>query len=59
MKSSESTPHKESDSTDPWTFVAKYKLKVENELKNIANLKYTILRLPIVYGIGDRKGLSE
>lgn len=59
MSSNENTSHKESDSTNPWTFVAKYKLKVENELKNIPNLKYTILRLPIVYGTGDRKGLSE
>lgn len=59
MNSNEKNPHKEEDSTSPWTFIAKYKLKVEKGLKNIPNLRYTILRLPIVYGIGDKKGLSK
>lgn len=30
---------------------------MEAELSEIANLKYTILRLPIVYGLSDRNGL--
>ncbi|CAB0039865.1 unnamed protein product [Trichogramma brassicae] len=36
----------------------KYKLQVENELKNIPGLKYTILRPAIVYGPGDKTGLA-
>ncbi|XP_034940864.1 uncharacterized protein [Chelonus insularis] len=58
MYSSEKLPHKEDDPTDPWTFIAKHKLQVENDLKNISNLKYTILRPAIVYGIGDKNGLA-
>ncbi|CAH1974613.1 unnamed protein product [Acanthoscelides obtectus] len=49
--------HKESDPVHPWTSVAKWKRKVEEELPNILNLDYTIIRLPIVYGRGDRTGL--
>ncbi|XP_076672863.1 3 beta-hydroxysteroid dehydrogenase/Delta 5--_4-isomerase [Andrena cerasifolii] len=51
-------PLKEEDAGEPWTFVAKYKLQVENDLKNIPNLKYTVLRPAIVYGCGDRSGLA-
>lgn len=58
VNSSDKIAHKENDKTDPWTFVAKYKLKVEKDLETIPNLKYTILRLPIVYGVSDRKGLT-
>jgi len=32
---------------------------VEKELKHIPGLKYTILRLPVVYGKGDKRGLSK
>lgn len=49
---------KENDKVIPITSVAKYKYKVEKELKNIPNLNYTIVRPAIVYGIGDRTGLS-
>lgn len=48
----------EEENGDPWTFVAKYKLQVEQDLKNIPDLKYTILRPAIVYGPGDRNGLG-
>ncbi|XP_043270051.1 uncharacterized protein YbjS [Venturia canescens] len=58
LSSSEKAPHKEEDSCDPWTFVAKYKLQVEHDLKNIPGLKYTILRPAIIYGPGDRNGLA-
>lgn len=52
-------PLKEEESGEPWTFVAKYKLQVENDLKYIPNLNYTILRPAIVYGCGDRNGLGN
>jgi dTDP-4-dehydrorhamnose reductase len=53
------TPHKEEDSGEPWTFVAKHKLQVEQELRNMADLRYTVLRPAIVYGCGDRNGLGN
>lgn len=43
----------------PWTKVAKCKAKVEKELPQIEGLSYTIVRLPLVYGKGDRRGLSK
>ncbi|XP_066594616.1 uncharacterized protein [Prorops nasuta] len=56
---SDKIPHKEEDPCDdPWTLVAKYKLQVETELKDIPGLKYTILRPAIVYGPGDKTGLT-
>ncbi|XP_076239585.1 uncharacterized protein LOC143182469 isoform X2 [Calliopsis andreniformis] len=58
FNTSEKNPLKEEDSGEPWTYIAKYKLQVENGLKNIPNLKYTILRPAIVYGCGDRSGLA-
>lgn len=58
MCSNEKTSQKEDCSKEPWTLLAKYKAKVEKELKEIPDLKYTILRLPVVYGRGDRKGLT-
>ncbi|KAF3428246.1 hypothetical protein E2986_07938 [Frieseomelitta varia] len=58
FSTSEKNPLKEEDVGEPWTFVAKYKLQVENDLKNIPNLNYTIVRPAIVYGCGDRNGLT-
>ena len=49
----------EAQSSEPWTLLAKYKLAVEQELPNIPNLDYTIVRPAIVYGSGDRTGLSK
>lgn len=59
MNSNEKTPQSETCTVDPWTAGAKYKAKIETELSKIPNLNYTVLRLPIVYGIGDRNGLSK
>jgi len=43
---------------EPWTPYAQYKWKVEQELSNIAELNYVVVRPAIVYGPGDRAGLS-
>lgn len=51
-------PLKEDDVAEPWTYIAKHKLQIENELKNISGLKYTILRSAIIYGPGDKTGLG-
>lgn len=59
MNSSEKTPLKEDCKIDPWTSVARFKSKVEKELRSITDLNYTIVRLPIVYGIADKKYLSK
>lgn len=59
MYSSEKIPQKEDCPVEPWTMVGKYKALTEQELKKVEGLKYTILRLPICYGVGDRKGLSK
>lgn len=53
------TPHKESDPTDPWTQIANFKLLAEKSLLTIPDLKYTILRPGIVYGLGDKTGISK
>ncbi|XP_046683949.1 uncharacterized protein LOC124369863 isoform X2 [Homalodisca vitripennis] len=58
IDSNEKVEHKESDQVKPWTKVAKYKLQVESDLKTIPGLKYTVIRPAIVYGIGDRTGLT-
>ena len=49
----------EESKLDPWTVLAKYKLKAEEALKNVPGLNYVILRPAIVYGTGDKQGLSE
>ncbi|CAH1974610.1 unnamed protein product [Acanthoscelides obtectus] len=49
--------HRESDPVAPWTSVAKWKRRVEEELFRIPCFEFTIIRLPIVYGRGDRTGL--
>ncbi|XP_015514980.1 uncharacterized protein YbjS isoform X1 [Neodiprion virginianus] len=58
LSSSEKVPHKEDDEVDPWTFIAKHKVQVENDLKNIPGLKFTIFRPAIIYGPGDRNSLA-
>ncbi|XP_075147251.1 uncharacterized protein LOC142221418 [Haematobia irritans] len=57
INSSEKIPLKEDCKTEPWTALAKQKVKVEKELQSMDNLNYTIVRLPIVYGIGDKRYL--
>ncbi|KAM3956290.1 uncharacterized protein ACR2FA_009740 [Aphomia sociella] len=57
--SSKDKPHKESDPVNPWTVEGVMKAKVEQELKSLEpELKYTIIRPAIVYGIGDRRSLT-
>ncbi|XP_069674844.1 uncharacterized protein [Periplaneta americana] len=58
MCSSDKVPHKEDGKVDPWTYIAKFKRQVEEELHNIAGLRFTVVRPAIIYGIGDRHGLA-
>jgi len=51
-------PSKENSKTDPWTALAKFKLKAEEDLRKIAGLNLIIVRPAIVYGPGDINGLS-
>lgn len=50
---------KEDVDCDPWTSIARYKLRVENDLQSIPDLNYVILRPALVYGVGDKAGLSR
>jgi nucleoside-diphosphate-sugar epimerase len=56
--SNESTPQIESCPIEPWNMAGKFKAAIEEKLKTIEGLNHTILRLPMVYGIGDRRGLT-
>lgn len=56
--SSEKQKHKESDKVEPWTFMSRWKRKVEEELLKIPGLPLTILRPGLTYGIGDKHGLT-
>lgn len=58
MYNAEKKPHTEEASCEPWTYVAKWKRKVEVELSSIPNLRYTILRPALIYGLGDKHGLT-
>ncbi|XP_063548018.1 uncharacterized protein LOC134755393 [Cydia strobilella] len=51
-------PHKEDGPVDPWTTEGRMKSRVEQELKSMDTLNYTIIRPAIVYGIGDRRSLT-
>jgi len=48
---------KEGDKPDPWTGIAKYKIKAEDELRKIAGLNLIVVRPATVYGPGDQNGL--
>jgi len=50
-------PSKESDKIDPWTNIATFKLKAEEELRKIPGLNIIIVRPANVYGTGDVQGL--
>lgn len=39
--------------------MARFKLQVEEDLATIPGLNYVILRPAIVYGIGDKNGISK
>lgn len=56
--SSDKKASDESSKTSPWTSLAKYKLEVEKEIATIEGLDYVILRPAIIYGIGDKTGLT-
>ncbi|CAH1722669.1 unnamed protein product [Aphis gossypii] len=58
LTASHKGPIKEDDKVIPLTSIAKYKYEVEKHMKTIPNLNYTIVRPAIVYGIGDRTGLT-
>lgn len=60
MLSSDKKPIDEDCEKKPWTKVAQQKARIEDELENRKDdLNYTILRLPLVYGVGDHKGLGK
>ena len=56
--SSDKLASNEDSKISPWTLVAKYKLKVEEELRRIEGLNYIIIRPAIIYGVGDVDGLT-
>lgn len=59
MSSNGNTEVKEDCPVEPWTIIGKQHAKLEQHLKSQKAVKYTIVRLPIVYGKEDRRGLSE
>lgn len=58
-------PANEQSELAPWTAEARHKAVVEKRLianskdDDLEGLEYTIVRLPLVYGPGDRRGLSK
>lgn len=55
---SDKKPSKEDGKVKPWTLIAKYKYKAEEELKKIEGLNLVILRPAVVYGPGDIIGVT-
>ncbi|CAG8547860.1 6186_t:CDS:2 [Ambispora leptoticha] len=55
---SDKKPSKEDAKIIPWTTIAKYKYRAEEELKKIPGLNLVILRPSIVYGMGATAGLT-
>ena len=49
----------EESSCEPWTCLAREKKSVERALADIVGLNYIIIRPAIVYGQGDKSGLSK
>lgn len=49
----------EDSKIDPWTMLAKHKMEVERQLRNLTDLNYLVLRPATVYGLGDKNGLGE
>ena len=52
-------PLTEGEDAEAYTVFAKCKLEVEKELSKMAGLNYVVIRPGIVYGTGDRYGLSK
>lgn len=50
-------PAQENSSLEPWTVTAQLKLAVEEDLKEMKDLDYVILRPAIVYGVADKHGI--
>ncbi|KAJ3211046.1 hypothetical protein HDU67_004808 [Dinochytrium kinnereticum] len=55
---SDKKPSNEESKVKPWTLIAKYKIKAEEELKKIAGLNLIILRPSVVYGPADLLGIT-
>jgi nucleoside-diphosphate-sugar epimerase len=55
---SDSTPRKETDKLKPWSNLAKWKLKAEEDLGKIPDLNLVVLRMAHVYGPYTSKFLS-
>ncbi|KAJ3283567.1 hypothetical protein HK104_010328 [Borealophlyctis nickersoniae] len=55
---SDKKPSTEEGKLKPWTLLAKYKLKAEEELKKIPGLNLIIVRPAIVYGPSDIYGIT-
>lgn len=49
--------HKETDKADSWNYEAKYKYEAEKVVAASVE-KHVIIRPALVYGTGDRNGLS-
>lgn len=58
MNSNANEPLTEDCKAEPWTAIGRNKLKVEETLKEILGSRFTIIRLPVVYGPGDRSGIT-
>jgi nucleoside-diphosphate-sugar epimerase len=56
---SDKKPSDEESKLKPWTTIAKFKLKAENEIQKIPNLNLIIVRPAIVYGSGDFSGITS
>jgi nucleoside-diphosphate-sugar epimerase len=55
---SDSTPRKETDKLKPWSNLAKWKLKAEEDLAKIEGLNLVVMRMAHVYGPYTSKFLS-
>ncbi|KAK3095479.1 hypothetical protein FSP39_015159 [Pinctada imbricata] len=58
MYSSDKKKCTEGGKVEPWTHLAKNKLEVEQRLQTIPELNYIIVRPAVVYGLGDKMGLT-
>jgi nucleoside-diphosphate-sugar epimerase len=52
------TPHlvNETSEIQPWTAIAKAKWEAEKSLRNLKGLPLIVVRVPMVYGLGDTQG---
>ncbi|KAJ3130243.1 hypothetical protein HK098_004290 [Nowakowskiella sp. JEL0407] len=55
---SDKKPSTEASKLKPWTLLAKYKLRAEEELRTIPGLNYVVVRPSIIYGPGDQLGIT-